>query len=51
MDPLGTVKERNFKRFMAEAGDVDIIGTLYPKLQMLTVADILEGKGSRRPAL
>ena len=29
---------------MAEAGDVDIMGTPYPKLQMLSIDEILEGQ-------
>ena len=44
MDPIGTVKDRNFHRFMAEAGDVEIGGTNYPRLQILNVLQILKGK-------
>ena len=44
MEPLGAVKERNFHRFMAEAGDIEIGGANYPKLQMLDVPEVLEGK-------
>ena len=51
MEPLGTVKERNFRRFMAEAGDVEILGSPYPKLQMLSVAEILEGRRFNTPGV
>ena len=51
MEPLGTTKERNFKRFMGEAGDVDILGVLYPKLQMISVDEILEGKRFNTPGV
>ncbi len=47
MEPLGVAKERNFKRFMAEAGSLEVHGMTYPRMQILTVAEILEGK---RPA-
>ena len=49
--PLGTVKERNFKRFISEAGDVEILGTPYPKLQLLSVDEILEGKRFNTPGV
>ena len=41
MKGLGAVKARNFKREMAAAGDLEVKGKLYPRMQMLTVADIL----------
>ena len=51
MEPLGATKDRNFRRFMAEAGDLDIERHMnpYPRMQLLTVADILEGKRFRTP--
>ena len=49
MEPFGTVKERNFKLLMGEAGDVSLGGARYPKLQMGTVPRILEGKRFRTP--
>ena len=44
LEPLGVVKERNFRRHIGEAGDVRIGHAKYPRLQMLTVDDIFEGK-------
>ena len=41
---LGETKRRKFKRFMGEAGDMHHMGRKYPRLQLLTVADILEGR-------
>ena len=44
MEPLGDVKKRNFNRFMAQSGDLEIGGKPYARLQMLTVEEILAGK-------
>ena len=44
LEPLGERKERNFKREMARAGDVQIGQAAYPVLQLLTVDDIFAGK-------
>ena len=30
MEPLGNVKSRNFRKFMAEAGDYELMGMSYP---------------------
>ena len=43
MEPLGEIKERNFHRFMAEAGDLDVMGMRYARMQILTVDQILAG--------
>lgn len=51
MEPLGVVKERNFRRYIAEAGDVDILGTPYPRLQMLSVEQILAGERFNTPGV
>ncbi len=51
MHPLGAVKERNFRRFMADAGDLEIRGMPYPRMQILTVQDILEGKRFDTPTV
>ncbi len=51
MEPLSATKDRNFKRFMAEAGDLDVLGVHYPKMQILTVAEILEGKRFMTPSV
>ena len=44
MEPLGDRKERNFRSFMATAGDLEVKGRPYAKMQMLTIAEILDGK-------
>ncbi len=44
MHPLGERQERNFRKFMAEAGDLVVNGFPYPRMQLLSVPDILEGK-------
>ena len=47
MDPLGPVKTRNFRREMAAAGvweGSDVVRP-YQRMQMLTVQEILDGKG------
>lgn len=44
MHPLGERQERNFRKFMAEAGDLVINGFPYPRMQLLSVPDILDGK-------
>ncbi len=43
MEGLGPVKTRNFKRLMAEAGHLKILGVKYPRMQMLTVDQIFAG--------
>ena len=44
MEPLGKIQQRNFARFMAQAGDLVVNGFPYPRMQILTVPDILDGK-------
>ena len=51
MEPLGAAKERNFRRFMADAGDLDALGAQYPKIQILTVAEILDRKRFLTPSV
>ena len=51
MAPLGSVQERNFKRFMAEAGDLEIQGKPYARMQMLTIPDILDGRQFKTPGV
>ena len=51
MEPLGTVKARNFARFLADAGSLEILGIEYPRMQMLTVAEILDGKRFKTPTV
>ena len=51
MEPFGQTKERNFRRFMAEAGDLDVLGVKYSRMQILTVAEILDGKRFHTPTV
>lgn len=51
MDDLGDRKTANFHREMAEAGDLNVNGVLYPRMQMLTVQEILDGKRFRTPSV
>ena len=51
MDDPGPRKRANFGREMAASGDLDVFGTLYPRMQMLTVAEILEGKRFLTPGV
>ena len=51
LDPFGPTKERNIRRFMADAGDMDVMGVKYPRMQVLTVADILDGKRFHTPSV
>ena len=51
MDELGETKDRNFHRFMAEAGDLDVEGIKYARMQMLTVEEIMEGKRFHTPSV
>ena len=51
MEPLGVTKDRNFIRFMAEKGDLEVTGAQYPRMQMLTVQEILDGKRFNTPGV
>ncbi len=44
MEELGARKAANFRREMAAAGDLDVGGVQYARMQMLTVADIFGGR-------
>ena len=46
MEPLGDRKMQNFQKLMAEAGDLEVARTArpYPRMQILSVPEILEGK-------
>lgn len=49
LEPLGERKERNFRKFMADAGDLDVLGMKYARMQILTVEEILDGKRFHTP--
>ena len=44
MYPLGDTKQRNFSRLMGEAGDIEVHGVQYARMQILTVEDIFAGR-------
>ena len=50
-EPLGAVKARNFNRFMADAGTIELWGNEYPRMQLLTIAEILEEKRFATPTV
>ena len=51
MDGLGDRKIANFRREMAQAGDLDVLGVLYPRMQLLTAGEILDGKRFETPSV
>lgn len=51
MDDLGARKTLNFRREMGDAGDLDVNGVLYPRMQMLTVSEIIGGKRFTTPSV
>ena len=51
MEPPGPTKERNFKREMLKAGDLNVMGVKYARMQLLTVPEILEGKRFHTPGV
>ena len=51
MEPLGERKERNFHGFMAEAGHLNVDMVNYPRMQMLTVEEILDARRFHTPSV
>ena len=51
MRPLGTIQTRNFNKFIGEVGTLDILGIDYPRLQILTVEEILDGRLFKTPTV
>jgi DNA modification methylase len=51
MNDLGARKTANFRREMGEAGDLNVNGVLYSRMQMLTVSEILEGRRFLTPSV
>ena len=43
MYPLGDRQLKNFQRLMMEAGDLHVFGRPFPRMQILTVQEILDG--------
>ena len=50
LDEPGEKKRASFGREMASAGDLQVHGTTYPRMQLLTVAEILEGRRFMTPS-
>ena len=46
----GEKKRASFGRELAAAGDLQVHGTPYPRMQLLTVSEILEGRRFRTPS-
>lgn len=51
LEPLSKTKQRNFDKHMAQAGDIEIDGVAYPKMQLLTVAEMFAGKQFDTPVV
>lgn len=51
MGDLSPGKAKNFGALMAEAGDLDVLGVKYPRMQMLTVPQILAGERFNTPSV
>ena len=49
LDDPGDRKRASFGREMAAAGDLNVLGTLYPRMQLLTAQEILDGKRFQTP--
>lgn len=50
LEEPGERKRASFGAEMAAAGDLDVLGILYPRMQMLTVQEILDGKRFHTPS-
>ena len=44
-------KAKNFGALMMEAGDLDVLGVNYPRMEMLTVAQIVAGERFNTPSV
>ena len=51
LEPLGDTKLRNFYKEAAELKPLNILGTEYPRMQLLTVEEILAGKRFDTPSV
>lgn len=51
MEELGPQKFANFKREMGTAGSFEVLGVQYPRMQMLTISEIMEGKRFHTPSV
>ena len=51
MKSLGDRQARNFHQLMAEEGDLAVGDAVYPRMQMLSIPEILDGKRFKTPAV
>ncbi len=51
MDELGETQSRNFRAEMARAGELEVTGVKYPRMQLLTVQELLDGKRFLTPSV
>ena len=51
MEPLGERKMANFGKLIGEAGDLNVMGKPYPRVQILSIPEILEGKRFTTPTV
>ncbi len=51
MSPRSQRQQRNFDQFMASAGTLSVLGRDYPRMQMLTVREIVDGKRFGTPTV
>ena len=51
MEPLNTTKARNFDRFMAGAGNLEVGRRNFSRMQLLSVEEILSGTTFKTPAV
>ena len=49
--PPRNERSSNFSRFITDAGTLNIMGVEYPRMQILTVAEILDGKRFMTPTV
>ena len=51
LEPFSETKECNFKQFMSSAGHLEVSSTPYPRPQILTVEQMLEGFRFKTPGV
>lgn len=51
LEPLNARKRNSFEGTMAQAGDLEVRGIRYQRMQLLTVDEIMEGKRFATPAV
>ena len=51
MEPLNGAKARNFNREIMDLKPLNILGIDYPRMQILTVGEILQGQGFKTPTV